>query len=250
MHDPIGSYEQFDEVVDVVCAGTGPGVLAFALACAAQDQTVLIVESVSALELTDPETVEYVQAITEDLGSVSQDVELAVTTAKPLPPPKGDRPRIEPFLGGRLRQWSATCLGSAFGVMCSDVIDIPMTPLRTKAEPIRAIELGTYAVTDERPGRGLVDWLTAQVAEQDLMPQDGWNLKRLIFEGGVVAGAVLDGPSGPYRVRARECVVLNPGPTPGIDEWPAQAVEGAALQVALVGRTAARFGRIELLELV
>ena len=78
--------------------------------------------------------------MTEDLGSINRDLEVAHTRAQPVPPQR-ERPRIEPFLGGRLRQWSAMCMGSAFGVMFSDVIDTSMTPLRTKVEPIRAIPL-------------------------------------------------------------------------------------------------------------
>lgn len=249
--EQIDSVGHFDEVVDVICAGSGPGVLAFAIACAARDQRVLVVDSLPAGELADPETVEYVHAMTEDLGSIRHDFELAHTRAQPVPPPKGDRPRIEPFLGGRLRQWSAMCMGSAFGVMFSDVIDTSMTPLRTMVEPIRAIPLGSYSADGERPGPGLVDWLSAQAAALDMTPEVGWTLRRLMFEGGRVVGAVLDTPTGPYRVRALDCVALNTGPTPGEGDWPIQTgLTGEGLQVALVGRTAARFGRIELLELV
>lgn len=256
MHDSdghSGSDGHFDEVVDVICAGSGPGVLAFAIACAADDRRVLVVDSMPARELSDPETAEYIEAMTEDLGSIGHDLELAHTRAQLVPPPKGDRPRIEPFLGGRLRQWSAMCMGSAFGVMFSDVIDTSMTPLRTKVEPIRAIPLGAYSVggSEERRGPALVDWLGAQAAALGVMPQAGWTFRRLLFEGGRVVGAMLDAPDGPYRVRALDCVALNTLPTPAVDDWPAQAgLDGAELQVALVGRTAARFGRVELLELV
>lgn len=242
---------QFDEVVDVICAGSGPGVLAFAIACAAQDRRVLVVDSMSVTELDDPDTVEYFQAMTEDLGVVGRDLALARTQAQPVPPPKGDRPRIEPFLGGRLRQWSAACMGSAFGVMFSDVIDTSMTPLRTKVEPIRAIPLGTYSADSDRPGAHLVDWLSAQATALDALPVAEWTFRRLLFEGGLVVGAVLDTPSGSYRVRALDCVALDPGRTPGVNEWPVQTgLVGAEFQVALVGRTAARFGRVELLEMV
>ena len=79
----------------------------------------------------------------------------------------------------------------------------------------------------------------------------GLRARAIDVEGGRVVGAVLDTPSGPYRVRALECVALNTAPTPSADDWPVQAGSGgAALQVALVGRTAARFGRVELLEMV
>lgn len=247
-HDSDG---HFDEVVDVICAGSGPGVLAFAIACASRDQRVLVVDSVPAGELADPETVEYIQAMTEDLGPINQDFELAHTRAQPVPPPKGDRPRIEPFLGGRLRQWSATCMGSAFGVMFSDVIDTSMTPLRTKVEPIRAIPLGSYSANGDRPGPALADWLGAQAAALDVTPEADWTLRRLLFEGGRVVGAVLGTPDGPYRVRALECVAVNTVAAPAVEDWPVQAgLDAAELQVALVGRTAARFGRVELLELV
>lgn len=249
--DSFGADGQFDEVVDVLCAGSGPGVVAFALACAAQDRRVLVVECGPPAELSDPDTVAYLQAMTEDLGTIHPDLELAVTRAQPIPPPKVDRPRIEPFLGGRLRQWSASCLGSAFGVMVSDVLDLPMTPLRTRVEPIRAIPLGSYVPDGERPGRVLAKWLADQAVERDLAPEAGWSLQRLLFQGGMVVGAVLDTPTGVYRVRTTECVALNPGPSSAIDDWPVQTgLTGEDLQLAFVGRTAARFGRVELLEMV
>lgn len=246
-----GADGHFDEVVDVLCAGSGPGVLAFAIACAAQDRQVLVVDSAPAVELTDPETVAYLHAMTDDLGTIHPDLELAVTRAQPVPPPKGDRPTIEPFLGGRLRQWSASCMGSAFGVMFSDVLNLPMTPLRTRVEPIRAIPLGSYMPDGERPGRRLAEWLTDQAAERDLTPEIGWGLQRLLFDGGLVVGAVLDTPDGSHRVRTTECVALNPGPSSTVDDWPVQSgLADEGLQLAFVGRTAARFGRVELLELV
>ncbi len=238
-----GDNADFDDVVDVICAGVTPGVLAYAIACADLDRSVLLIDSRPLSEVTDPDTVVYLRSMTDDLGSVTPDLELAVTRAQPVPPPTGGRPMIEPFFGGRLRTWSATCSTSPFGVVCSQVIDPAMTAWRTKSEIIRAVVLGTPP--NSGPAPGLVEWLTGQALERGIEPEAA-SLDRLIIENGQVVGAVFTGPLGSHSVRATEGVAFYLGPAATVDDWPVP--DNGRLQVALVGRTAARFGRVELLD--
>ena len=236
----------FDDVVDVICAGSSPGVLAFAIACADLDRTVLLIDSPPLADLTDPDTVAYLRSMTDDLESVSPDLELTITRARPVPSATGGRPKIEPFFGGQLQNWSATCSTSPFGVVCTEVIDSPMTAWRTKSEFIRAVVLGTYP-PDADGAPGLVEWLTEQALDRGVEWDSGSVLQRLIFEGGRVVGAVVDEGAGSRIVRAADGVALYPGPALAVDDWSVESDAGTGLQVALVGRTAARFGRAELL---
>ena len=65
--------------------------MAFAIACASRDQRVLFVDSLPAGELADPETAEYIQAMTGDLGSINRDLEVAHTARNPCRPKGNDR---------------------------------------------------------------------------------------------------------------------------------------------------------------
>ena len=58
----------WDDVVDVICAGTGPGALAQAIVCADLGLSVELADAVAPSDLSDPDTVAYLEAMTEDLG--------------------------------------------------------------------------------------------------------------------------------------------------------------------------------------
>jgi len=195
------------------------------------------------IAVTDPETVAYLQAMTEDLETASGSDELAVARVCAVPPVDG-RARLEPFLGGRLREWSGLCAGSAYGVLFSDVLDGVMTPMQTEdGESIRAIALGEWTSGD------LDAWLGECVRQGDISTSPELTLRRLVFDGGRVIGAELDSPEGSSLVGADDGVALCPGCHPGDSGVAALGVDGPR-EIALVGRTAARFGRVELLELV
>jgi hypothetical protein len=247
--EPVEASElQWDDVVDVICAGAGPGVLAHAIWCTDLDLDVEFADTELSSQTSDPDTAAYLQSMTDDLESqVDRDLELAVVHAQPVVVSKDRRATIEPFFGSRLRDFSGRCAASPFGVIYSRIPD-DMTSLRSRGELIRAAVLGNYRPEADRPGLELAKWLRGQADERGLLEESGTALERLVFEDGRVAGAALATPDGTRLVRATVGVALSIGPMPGSADWPVQSeLPGGAAQVAVVSRTASRFGLVELL---
>jgi hypothetical protein len=242
--DDVDSGPHWDEVVDVICVGPGLGVLAYGICCAAADLDVLLVDPP-----VEPDTVltGLIAHMTEDLGEPPPDAELAVTAVGPEPVPvlSGRRatmksPRdapLETFVGHQLRDFSARCLASPYGVMFTEVPDF-LTPMRTETgRSITAAILGRY-----RPP--LAASLPAKAAECGLAAED--RLVGLVVAGGRIAGAVLDTTSGRLLVGASAGIAISVGPPPEEFPEPPEPDLGADLDVAVVGRRFGRFARIEL----
>lgn len=83
--------------------------------------------------------------------------------------------------------------------------------------------------------------MTAQAREHRLVAEPVEAIDRLVFDDSTVAGVVFATADGPLAVRARHGVLLC-GP-PGL----ALQAPDRPGKVALVGRSASRFGRVELL---
>lgn len=230
-----------DDTVDVLCVGTGPGSLAYAIHCAANDLDVVLVER-SGL---DPPALAYLSIMTQDLQGSPPDLHLAVGRLEPAPPPpSGRRATVEPFVGPLLRAWSARCLASPFGVMFTEVPDL--APMITgDGESVTAAVIGDFRPAAEPPGPALSRWLRDQADEYGLFDGPHATLAGLIVEGGRVAGAVLETADGPWRVNAAAGLALSVGTAP--QQWPAQPeLAGVSAAVAVVGRRAGRFARVEL----
>ncbi|AQT82523.1 hypothetical protein B1R94_03050 [Mycolicibacterium litorale] len=241
----------WDDVVDVICAGAGPGVLAHAIACADLDLAVELADVAVPAQVDDPDTAAYLQSMTDDLGPLipgPDDLELSGVHAEPVVVEKGRRATVEPFFGAQLRGWSARCAVSPFGIIYSHVPE-NMTAMRAKSgQLIRATVVGDYQPDTERPGLELTGRLRDWADERGLLEPGDTTLQRLIFEGGRVAGAALATPSGTRLVRATSGVALSTAALPDDADWPVQAgMRGIAAHVAVVSRTASRFGRVELL---
>lgn len=204
----------WDDVVDVICVGEGPGVQAYGTVCAAADLDVI---HVAAPAEFDPETTAYFASMTADLASPPAESEPVAGRAVPAPLRRDKRGRpdvLDTFSGGRLRDWSARCLASSSGVMVTAVPDDVLTRLRT--------------------ADGLII-TAAEVGPADL-PEPVEVFAGLVYQEGVLAGALLDGPGGPRRVRADAGLAFGVGiPAP---DWPPKAN-------ALVSRPYARFARLE-----
>jgi hypothetical protein len=241
----------WDDVVDVICAGVGPGVLAQAILCTDLGLTVELADAIAPTDLAAPATVAYLEAMTDDLGTLNRlprDLRLPLIHAEPVAARTDRRAKIEPFIGSRLRDWSARCVVSPFGVIYSAVPEAGVTAMRgDSGESIRAAVLGPYRPDADRPGAALAGWLAAQARERDIAGH-GLGLQRLVFENGRVAGAAIDSASGTRLVRATEGLALSTGAMPVGATWPAQPeLRDTVAQAAIVTRTGSRFGRVELI---
>lgn len=229
----------WDEVVDVVCVGTSPGVLAYAICCVAADLDVLMVNP--AAEPDDEAAAWYAEMTADLVPSLNPGREHALggrpgfslATVAPPPKPAGKRVVLETFVGEQLRQWSERCLRSPFGVMFTQVPDL-LVPMRTDSgDSLTAAPLGAFG------GGDLTAWLTDRARECGVAePQN--TLAATVFEDGRIAGVELhDG----YRMAARSGLawpVVGDGVSPDV---PA----GDGLTVAVVGRTGGRFAAVDLI---
>ena len=206
----------WDDVVDVICVGEGPGVQAYGTVCAAADLDVI---HVSAPAVPDPGTAEYMASMTEDLADPPEVDEPAVRSVAPAPLRRDARGRpdvLETFVGEHLRDWSARCLASPSAVMFTAVPEVFRRLRTSDGEIITAAPVGEVRLPD---------------------PVEAF--AGLVYQDGVLAGALLDGPSGPRRVRASAGLAFaldNPAQV-----WPPGAN-------ALVSRPYARFARLETVE--
>ena len=207
--------EQWDDVVDVICVGSAPGVLAYLNACVAADLDVLHAKQPDEF---DSDSQSYLAAMTDDLGTPQPETETVVTRAVAAPLRRDARGRpdiLDPFFGAQLREWAARCAHSPFGVLFTQVPD-QLSRMRTESgEIITAVRIPDVVDTDSA---------TETCAG-------------FVHEDGRIAGAVLAGRSGSRRVRAEAGVVLPVGPAGG--QWPPHDC------TALVSRPAGRFARLE-----
>lgn len=214
VNEPDDDGQHWDDVVDVICVGSTPGVLAYLRACAASDLDVL---HVAAPTEFDGETEAYLAAMTEGLDADTAQSEPVLTRAAPAPLPRDGRGRpeaLETFFGEQLRIWSARCLASPFAVLFTEVPDV-FTRMRT--------DDGEIVIAVMIPDENQNDSPTETFAG-------------LLYEYGRLAGATIEGRSGPRTVRADAGLAFPIG-TPA--DWPDRE------SLALVSRPAGRFARLE-----
>lgn len=257
MQDPAGpdaweSELHWDDEVDVLCVGSGPGVLAHAVFSAALGADVLLVDAAAPTDVTDADTRAFLGSMTDDLGPVTPagaDLEVAVLRAEPVPARTDPRAPIEPFIGARLREFALRCVASPFGVLYTEVPDAGWTAMRIEAgDTVQVASIGTFRAGVEAPAPALTAWLDEQAHACGVARAADSVAQRLIFENGRVAGAELAAPSGTTLVRALAGVALSTRSAPDAGEWPAQPeLGGRTADVAIIARTAGRFGRLALL---
>ena len=255
---------EWDEVADVICAGRGRLGLAVAVAAHRAGLDVMLtdgpglaVENSAAeaaghlaglLGITDEETVRYLQALTEDVTPApSSDPTLPVRVVDgPIHPDLTHGP-IETFRGAALMNWAESCLASAYGSLYTRVADPNLSVTYTGVNgPVDATVLDTIDIDPERPADSLEYWLSTLERDYgDELPRSG-SLQRLVFENGVVMGAVVETSSGVRTVRARHGVMmaLGDGLSPSGVHADLNRCEPA--EVAMVSRAASRFARLEL----
>jgi hypothetical protein len=263
---------KWDEEVDVVSTGSGIAGLAHAVAVVDMGGEVFVASSRGDIEpsgtsvavrsrvdrlhwlevdVSDPETNEYFTALSSDLGPLTRsahDVDVPVRVvdhAEPVEP----RGAVAPFVGARLRDWAARCLVSPSGYLYTRMSDWQSTTLRTiDGESLEVAEIGSITPHPAHVGGSVLDWLTAQARDRRIKVHRATSLQRIVFEDGDVVGAEFATPDGPLAVRARHGVtVASGGPQVTIAAGQPLPVDDATLRVCLVGQTASRFGRVELL---
>jgi choline dehydrogenase-like flavoprotein len=268
---------KWDDLVDVVCVGSGAGGIAAAIAAADAGHTVFVADSgaerspssVRAPDSAAPwvdglrgrmgvadldrTTTDYLDAMSEDLGPLSRcarDLEVPVRVVSPVTRDRSRSDRaVAPFYGARLRQWALECLASPYGVLYSRVRHKNMTSMRCgSGEAIEAVTIGSLQLDAEAPGLALTAWLITQARDRRIRVRTGSPLQRIVFEHGHVVGAVVATPAGPCSIRARRGLVLSTG------EHHSNSTSLACslgllttVEVAVVSQTASRFGRLELL---
>jgi hypothetical protein len=245
----------WDEVVDVICVGSSPGVLAYAICCVAADLDVVLVRAAGE---PDPQTAAWYAAMTEDLPAPTEGLPVprlnpgreiaaedrhafSLVRLVPIPAPSGKRVTLEPFVGEHLRQWSAHCAQSPFGVMFTQVPDL-LVPMRTEGgESVTAVSIGDFgSAKSQARDDGLEGWLLQEAAETDLLGTENI-MTAMVLEGGRVAGVHLDDGS---LIAASGGLALPVGAAAQRCPLPADADD---LVVAILGRPAGRFATVDLL---
>lgn len=243
----------WDDEVDVICLGGVAGSLASAVVATDADVEVFVATS-SAQDgtwlgsaVTDPDTLEYFAALTAELGPVDPPSDTAVPVRVVREPPIAEKRgrKVATFYGGRLNAWAAQCLSSPYALLHTRVTDWGTTVMRTlEDKPVQVKTVGTMSLEHGGEAPSLVGWLFDAAAARNIEIRTDATLDRLVFEEGVVVGAVLNTANGPYAVGARHGVTLAPAAAIGES---AVAAGTAQVEIALVSYTGSRFARVEVL---
>ena len=210
----------WDRITDVICAGAGPGVHAFATLCAANGLDVTAVCLPAGV--LDESSAAFLSAMTEDL----EDPEEAVPQCHVEPVravgeqfQRGRGERIDTFQGALLRPWASQCLASASGVLFTEVPDRLLRPMRTNGGEL----------------------ITAALLPEDVpeFAGSGQTLSALVLVDGRPAGAVLHGAGGPLRVGAELGLAFD------LSRAGATCQADAGTPLALVSRRGSLFGCLQ-----
>jgi hypothetical protein len=244
--------------VDVVCTDVGLAGLLCAVSAATHGAKVMLAAQPRHSRpwfdtvRGDAATTAYLSELSADIdtmdtsdtsGGIAQ-ADPAVLPARRVRPYQivttGKRRRVvPPFDGGLLRRWTAECIASATGYLYTRVTNWPSEQVQTSDGDL--LEVTECAVPAAVTGdhEQLVGWLTAQAARLGVHAQPVEKVERLVFDETGVGGVVFGTSDGPWAVRARHGVLMC-----GTDE--VQVVEPGE-RLAMVGRAASRFGRVEML---
>ena len=269
-YDPTAAHDielgaiRWDDVVDVVCVGRGAGALAAAIGADRGGMSVFMADAgpgggaggneadslAERLGVADVATVEYLTALTEDVGPL---IRCAVPSQVPLrtidgPQADSRRGRIATFVGSALRGWADRCLASPYGLLYTNLAHSTTETYTSAGESIEATVVGTIGVENGRLTEELDQWLSVRAGELGIDADPSDSLQRLVFDGGQIVGAIFNTPSGQRAVRAQLGVVMETGGRPIAPNLPTDGLdEASSVTVALVTRAASRFVRLELL---
>lgn len=246
---------EWDDEVDVVCAGAGAAGLAHAIALGDLGGEVFLADwgiverNWLATDSADPCTRRFFAEMTSDLGSArrqSHDMSVPVRAVPSHSPADAGR-TVAPFVGARLREWAAQCLATPFGYLSTRLPDWSATTVQASdGQILEILEIGALAADSADLAGSVFDLLSEGVATRGIEVHTDHALQRLVFEEGVAVGAVFVTPTGPMAIRARHGVTVTSG-TARLPHTDGSAVSGDILRVCLVGQRASRFGRVEVL---
>jgi hypothetical protein len=259
--------QKWDREVDLVSIGAGVGGLAGAIAAVDAGSDVLVANTppirmdrgagvatrrrVRACgwlitEATDAATADYFAefaAWVPGSAHVARDVPVPTRVVSAVP-----HGALEPFVGSRLSDWAVACLTSPYGMLHSHVFTRGNHTMRAAdGGTIEVLPIGSIGWRHGMGASVLRDWMVGQARGRGVDVLTGTPLHRLVFEDGRVVGAVFGTPDGPLAVRARRGISVAPTEREGIAGEAVADAGGERRQVCLVGRTASRFGRVEIL---
>ncbi|MDT5335074.1 MAG: hypothetical protein QOD90_579 [Mycobacterium sp.] len=262
----------WDTEVDVAVIGAGIGGLANAIATVDVGGQVLVADAAPALradaapvalrervvakrgsllyETPDLETNEYFAAVSEGILESAPPVADGSVPRRAAHNLSRDEAfgRVDTFVGSRLTAWAAQCITSPYGLMYTGMRGWRTTTMRSDdGEAIEALSIGAMEWGSGFGGRELRRWVEMQARERDIEVEADSALERIVFEEGVIVGVVLATPDGPYAVRTRAGITFAPRAGKLDSDEGAAPTPDERRQVCLVGRTASRFGRVELL---
>jgi hypothetical protein len=263
----------WDTEVDVAVVGAGIGGLANAIATVDAGGEVLVADASGAddgyaapiprrdrvgvrqswllHDTPDADTNEYFTALLDGLHEWPEPADVAAVprrSARNLSRDEANSRFVEPFVGSRLAPWASQCFTSPYGLLYTSMRDWNTTTMRSSdGESIEVHSVGAIDCSDGVDEGALRRWLTAQSRDRDIEVQRGATLERVVFEEGAVVGVVLATEHGPYAVRTRGGVTFSPREQDPSTDYGDVRVDDERLQVCIVGRTACRFARVELL---
>lgn len=248
----------WDDEVDIVCTGSGAPGLASAIMAVDAGGSVFVADPPDDaaqggwldLDISDAETGDYFAALSCDLGPLrrsTHDLDVPIRAVSERVPVEV-RGTVAPFVGSRLREWTARCMSTPYGFLCTRLSGWQTTTTHTAdGDILEVAEIGTLTVDPEDVGGSVLARLTAWAVERGVETRSDSSLIRIVFEEGVATGAVFATPDGPIAVRGRYGVIVSAGPSRSSSGVPARLPADNTVRVCLVGQHASRFGRVELL---
>ncbi len=252
----------WDHEVDVVCTDAGIAGLAGAISAVDEGAEVLVACAPAATaavaegshpgwfthDNVDSETAAYLAELAGDLDVAALpqlDDDLPIRSAPQTIVPRGRR--SPPFVGSQLRDWAARCIPSPSGYLYTRVTDWTIATMESAdGEAIVVTEIGSLNTGPDDIVGSALEWLNAEAHLRGVDIDPVLGLERLVFEDGEVTGAVFTTAEGPLAIRSRHGVLVCRAGSPAC-RVPRLPFGESVLRVALVGKAASRFGRVELL---
>lgn len=241
---------EWHDEVDIVCAGSGIGGLATAIAAVDAGFDIVVADA-AGIEVEDDETIRYFRELSQGLlvgAGCAAGGARPVRVIDDLAPAALRPRRVEPFIGSGLQDWATDCLASPYGFLYTRVTERKAVTMRSsRGEPFEVTAVGSVETGPGQPQLVLGDWLSAQAGRRGIDVDTDSPLQRIVFEEGHAVGAVLATPSGPRAVRARRGVLVSTGGHDAGAGVVCDVTVEATLQVSVLRLAPSRFGRVELL---